>query len=173
MSVVECEQCGRQITEDTEDCPQCGAPLTEEQREQLKQQVAPPPRHRVYVYGKRKRQLSPEIRAVLILVLIVIILLLMCRVSQGATNLDPNAEVLGRIMSMSGYEYQVLQMPAQGTVRPLNERIAGMVADGWEPIMMSGDTTLNVMMRRALDAPAVSTLQAAAIAEPVGVESNT
>lgn len=49
---------------------------------------------------------------------------------------------------MSRYEYQIIQMVAGGRVTHLNERIEGMVLDGWEPIMMSGDTGINVLMRR-------------------------
>ena len=75
---------------------------------------------------------------------------------------------------MSTYEYRVIQLPAQGVVGRLNEQITGMVADGWEPIMMSGDAAINVMMRRELAAPEATVARAAAaIAEPVGVESSS
>lgn len=31
---------------------------------------------------------------------------------------------------------------------PLNDRIDGLTAEGWEPIMMAGDNELYIMMRR-------------------------
>jgi len=75
---------------------------------------------------------------------------------------------------MSQYEYRAIQMPVQGAVSRLNEQIATMVAEGWEPIMLSGDSTVNVMMRRALTASEAAAAQAAAtIAEPVGVASSS
>ena len=49
---------------------------------------------------------------------------------------------------MSHYEYQIIQMVSGGRVTHLNERMENMVAEGWEPIMMSGDTGVTVMMRR-------------------------
>lgn len=48
------------------------------------------------------------------------------------------------------YEYRVTQLLAGGNIQHLNERIAHMVADGWEPIMMTGDATISVMLRRAV-----------------------
>ena len=75
---------------------------------------------------------------------------------------------------MPQYEYRVVQMPPQGTVGPLNERIATMVAEGWEPIMLSGDATVNVMMRRAVAAAAnLQATAAVAVAEPAGVDSSS
>ena len=50
---------------------------------------------------------------------------------------------------MSRFEYQIIQMVAGGRVTHLNERMEAMAAEGWEPIMMSGDSGLNVLMRRA------------------------
>ena len=48
------------------------------------------------------------------------------------------------------YEYRVTQLLAGGNIQHLNERIGHMVADGWEPIMMTGDATISVMLRRAV-----------------------
>jgi hypothetical protein len=31
---------------------------------------------------------------------------------------------------------------------PLNDRLDGLTAEGWEPIMMSGDNELYIMLRR-------------------------
>jgi hypothetical protein len=49
---------------------------------------------------------------------------------------------------MMGYEYMVVQMAAGGRVTHLNERLATMVAEGWEPVMMCGDNSVSVMLRR-------------------------
>ncbi len=172
MKEINCRQCGRELTEDSENCPECGTPLTEAQRQQLRSQTPEAPRERIYIYGRRKRRLSPEVRAVLIIILIAAILLLMCRVTHGIPYLYEN--VAQRSAVMSQYEYRVVRMPAQGTVSPLNERIGAMVAEGWEPVLMSGDTTVNVMMRRALPGPAdLKAAEAAAIAEPVGAQSSS
>lgn len=65
------------------------------------------------------------------------------------------------------YEYMVIQMAAGGRTTHLNERIEAMVAEGWEPCMMAGDTTLNVMMRRARPA-STAPAQPASPPQPTG-----
>ena len=75
---------------------------------------------------------------------------------------------------MSQYEYLLLQSAAGARITLLNERLEAHVLEGWEPIMMSGDTTLNVMLRRprrpAATQPSASQAQvarpAAAPAQP-------
>ena len=171
MRVARCEECGAELAEDTETCPECGASLSDTQREELKQQAAPR-RERIYVYGRRKRVLSPEARALLIVILIAVILLLICRVSHAVPNSHENVQ--GGVSVMPTYEYRVARMPAQATIGRFNEQIAGLIADGWAPIMMSGDTTVNILMRRALaESTPSEARQAAAVAEPVGVASSS
>lgn len=52
------------------------------------------------------------------------------------------------------YEYMVIQMAAGGRITHLNERLHSMVAEGWEPILMTGDNSVSVMMRRPVKAGA-------------------
>lgn len=72
---------------------------------------------------------------------------------------------------MGQYDYMVVQSAAGARVSILNERIETMVGEGWEPILMSGDTTVNVMLRRPKAQPAARQVQAAqaqsTIAAPV------
>ncbi len=49
---------------------------------------------------------------------------------------------------MAQYEYMIITMNAGGRITHLNERLEGMVQEGWHPIMMSGDAQVNVMLRR-------------------------
>jgi hypothetical protein len=58
------------------------------------------------------------------------------------------------------YEYRVTQLLAGGNIAHLNDRMAGLVAEGWAPIMMCGDNTISVMLRR--EKPAEETHHAAA-----------
>ena len=53
---------------------------------------------------------------------------------------------------MNRFEYQVVQMAAGGRIGQFNERIAMMVAEGWDPIIMCGDATLSIMLRRPVAA---------------------
>ena len=67
------------------------------------------------------------------------------------------------------YEYVIVQMSAGGRSVHLNERINNMVQEGWEPVMMTGDATVSVMLRRPLQqAQQVGQAQAAA-AQPQAV----
>lgn len=50
---------------------------------------------------------------------------------------------------MQQYEYRILHMPTT-SVTVLNERVNGEAEEGWEPIMMSGNDFVNVLMRRPL-----------------------
>jgi hypothetical protein len=69
------------------------------------------------------------------------------RATQGPREaLGPGARKGGAKMV---YEYMVVQMAAGGRVTHLNERLAAMVAEGWEPMMMCGDNSVSVMLRRA------------------------
>jgi hypothetical protein len=47
------------------------------------------------------------------------------------------------------YEYRILHMPTT-SVTVLNERVNGEAEEGWEPIMMSGNDFVNVLLRRPL-----------------------
>jgi len=49
---------------------------------------------------------------------------------------------------MAQYEYIIITMTAGGRITHLNERLEAMVQEGWHPIMMSGDSQVNVMLRR-------------------------
>ena len=49
---------------------------------------------------------------------------------------------------MSQYEYTIIQMAAGGRITHLNERLEAMVAEGWEPMTISGDATVSVLLRR-------------------------
>ena len=49
---------------------------------------------------------------------------------------------------MTDYEYSIIQMAAGTRVTMFNERLEHSVREGWEPFMMSGDTTINIMLRR-------------------------
>lgn len=63
---------------------------------------------------------------------------------------------------MGPYEYQLIQMAAGSRTAMFNERIEHMAAEGWEPILMAGDTSVNVLMRRPRQAVAARPAQAAA-----------
>jgi hypothetical protein len=46
------------------------------------------------------------------------------------------------------FEYRVTQLLAGGNISHLNDRINGLVQEGWEPVMMCGDVNLSVLLRR-------------------------
>lgn len=69
---------------------------------------------------------------------------------------------------MTEYEYQVIQMAAGGRTVHLNERMENMAAEGWEPVMMSGDTAVNIMMRRPRGQVSEQQVAQAAAAVSVG-----
>lgn len=50
---------------------------------------------------------------------------------------------------MAQFEYRVMHMPA-GSMGVLNERLNGAAAEGWHPILMSGNEVINVLLRRQL-----------------------
>lgn len=69
---------------------------------------------------------------------------------------------------MPTYEYRLLQMPKNSTIGRFNEQIRNMVADGWEPLMLSGDVCANILFRREASAEqAPEHAVAAAAAQPV------
>jgi hypothetical protein len=49
------------------------------------------------------------------------------------------------------YEYRVLHMPTT-SVSVMNERLNNDARDGWEPVMMSGNEFINVLIRRPVEA---------------------
>jgi hypothetical protein len=69
---------------------------------------------------------------------------------------------------MAQFEYQVVEQ-AGGRASHLNERIMQLVAEGWEPTMMTGTSPqVSVMMRRpAQPKPQPAAAPAAAQAVPV------
>ncbi len=69
---------------------------------------------------------------------------------------------------MPTYEYRLLQMPKNATIGRFNEQIRNMVADGWEPLMLSGDACVNILFRREASAEqAPERAVAAAAVQPV------
>ncbi len=48
---------------------------------------------------------------------------------------------------MAKYEYRCLHMPA-GSISVVNERLASSAEENWHPILMSGDTSINILLRR-------------------------
>ena len=69
---------------------------------------------------------------------------------------------------MPTYEYRLLQRPEGGTLGRFNEQIRHLVADGWEPLMMSGDAFVNILFRREASGDEAPEMAAAvAAAEPV------
>ena len=68
---------------------------------------------------------------------------------------------------MTDYEYMILQMAAGTRITMFNERLEHQMQEGWEPFLMSGDTTLNVMLRRRRVAASAQLQAAAAAAAPV------
>ena len=69
---------------------------------------------------------------------------------------------------MPAYEYRVLQLPEGSTLGRFNQQMRGLVTDGWEPLMMSGDARVNILFRREASAEEAPEMAAAvAAAEPV------
>ena len=50
---------------------------------------------------------------------------------------------------MAKYEYRILHMPTT-SISVLNERVNTDAAEGWSPILMSGNDQVNIMLRRPL-----------------------
>ena len=50
---------------------------------------------------------------------------------------------------MAKYEYRILHMPTT-SITVLNERVNTDAADGWNPVLMSGNDHVNIMLRRPL-----------------------
>jgi hypothetical protein len=71
---------------------------------------------------------------------------------------------------MAAYEYRVEHRPAGTRMGPLNERLEGLAADGWEPMMMAGDNELYIMLRRARAAAPVAPMAPAAQPIPISDE---
>ena len=63
---------------------------------------------------------------------------------------------------MPAYEYRLLQLPEGSTITRFNEQIRRLVNEGWEPVMMSGDTCVNVLLRQ--EAGAAESSESAAVA---------
>lgn len=55
---------------------------------------------------------------------------------------------------MPRFEFHVINMPPGGRITNLNERLEQLVNEGWEPVVMCGDQTLNIMLRRPAPQPA-------------------
>lgn len=66
---------------------------------------------------------------------------------------------------MAQYEFQVVEQ-AGGRVSHLNERLQQLVAEGWEPIFMTGAAPqVSVMMRRPATAPQAAAPRPASAAQ--------
>ena len=52
---------------------------------------------------------------------------------------------------MHKFEYRILHMPTT-SISVLNERINSDAEEGWEPILVSGNDYLNIIMRRPVSA---------------------
>jgi hypothetical protein len=53
---------------------------------------------------------------------------------------------------MPTYEYRLLSLPEAGTSARRNEQIAGMIQQGWEVLLMSGEHVVNILFRREREA---------------------
>ena len=53
---------------------------------------------------------------------------------------------------MAKYEYRCLHMPA-GSISVVNERLASSAEDDWHPILMSGNESINILLRRQVAEP--------------------
>ena len=73
---------------------------------------------------------------------------------------------------MAQFEYQVLEQ-AGGRVSHLNDRLAQLVAEGFDPIMMTGTSPqVSILMRRPLQAAQARPAQAqAAVAHPAAAQT--
>ena len=49
---------------------------------------------------------------------------------------------------MAQYEYRVEHKPAGGRVAQINDRLASLAAEDWEPILMTGDGELYILLKR-------------------------
>jgi hypothetical protein len=65
---------------------------------------------------------------------------------------------------MTAYEYRIEHRPAGTRMGPMNDRLDVLAQEGWEPIMMTGDNELYIMMRR----PKRETAQPQRVAEATG-----
>ena len=65
----------------------------------------------------------------------------------------------------SPYEYRLLQLPEGGSVARANEQIRRLADEGWEPLLMSGDAQVSILLRREPDIAGVAMAEAAATAE--------
>ena len=65
----------------------------------------------------------------------------------------------------SPYEYRLLQLPEGGSVARANEQIRRLADEGWEPLLMSGDAQVSILLRRQLDIAGAVLAEAAATAE--------
>ena len=55
-------------------------------------------------------------------------------------------------MSAQDYEYRILHLPTT-SISVMNERLNSDTEDGWEPVFMSGDDHVNILMRRPKERP--------------------
>jgi len=51
------------------------------------------------------------------------------------------------MMSEEQYEYRILHLPTT-SISVMNERLNSDADEGWEPIFMSGNDYVNIMLRR-------------------------
>ena len=56
------------------------------------------------------------------------------------------------MMSEEQYEYRILHLPTT-SISVMNERLNSDTSDGWEPVFMSGNDHVNILMRRLKEKP--------------------
>lgn len=55
-------------------------------------------------------------------------------------------------MSAQDYEYRILHLPTT-SISVMNERLNSDTEDGWEPLFMSGNDHVNILLRRPKERP--------------------
>ena len=153
MEEFRCPECGKAIAEDAPNCPHCGHEIEPEPQRRGEEQASM--QQRVYIYGRRKRGMSRETRAVLTVILIAVTILAVCRITHGdditsqTCSLAAGSVVVCKGGSiMATYEYRLLQLPEGGSVSRANDQIQRLADDGWEAVLMSGTGQLNILFRR-------------------------
>ena len=63
---------------------------------------------------------------------------------------------------MPTHEYRLLKLPEASSSAQSTQQIAHLAQEGWEPVLMSGEGTLNIMLRRELPAETGTTAETGA-----------
>ncbi|NSW56070.1 MAG: hypothetical protein HPY44_08655 [Armatimonadetes bacterium] len=67
---------------------------------------------------------------------------------------------------MPRYEYHVVAKADRAPITMLNERLEAMALEGWEPILMSGENAVNILMRRPTQEAAAQQARPPQAAQP-------